>query len=321
MKKILITGCGGFIGSHLAELFLNKGYTVIGIDNFDPFYPKEQKLQNLNLSKEYKNFNFFELDIREPGFYSALPAGIEFVIHLAAKAGVRPSIAAPLEYVSTNITGTLNILEYMRTAGIKKMLFGSSSSIYGNNKKVPFSESDVTDEPISPYAFTKKSCELLNYTYHKLYDLSIVNLRFFTVYGPRQRPDLAIRKFTENIINGKPIHIFGDGSTARDYTYIADICAGIFGAFRYLIGRDAIFDSVNIGNHSPVKLIDLVNVIGNTLNTRPELKFDSMQPGDVDITYADISRAKELFGYTPQTPLEEGIASFVSWYNGNKGIS
>lgn len=319
--KILITGCAGFIGSHLTELFLEKGYTVVGIDNFDPFYAKEQKLKNLNGAKEYKNFSFFELDLRDPGFYTALPAGIDCIIHLAAKAGVRPSIAAPHDYVAANITATLNILEYMRTSGIKKLVFGSSSSVYGNNKKVPFSESDVTDEPISPYAFTKKSCELLNHTYHKLYALSILNLRFFTVYGPRQRPDLAIRKFTESMINGKPIHLFGDGGTARDYTYISDICTGIFNSFNYVNSNDDVFETLNIGNHSPVKLIELVNTIGEVLNKKPELIFDPMQPGDVDITYADISKARKMLGYNPQTPLNEGLTNFVDWYRGIENTS
>ncbi len=314
--KILITGCAGFIGSHVTELFLKKGFTIIGIDNFDPFYSKEQKLQNLNHAKEYKNFSFYDLDISDRGFASALPGGIEFVIHLAAKAGVRPSIDAPFDYVDTNINGTLNMLDYMRKNGVGKMIFGSSSSVYGNNKKVPFSESDVTDDPISPYAFTKKSCELLNHTYHKLYAISILNLRFFTVYGPRQRPDLAIRKFTEHMLGGKAIHLFGNGQTARDYTFISDICNGIFNAFNYMNAQGILFDTLNIGNHSPVKLIDMVNAIAEALDKKPQLIFDPMQPGDVDITYADISKAQKLIDYHPRVPLNEGIASFVDWYRG-----
>jgi UDP-glucuronate 4-epimerase len=312
--KVLVTGCAGFIGSHITELLLEQGHSVIGIDNFDAFYNKEQKLKNLSVANQNKYFQFLEADIVDKNIFSKLPTDIDFVIHLAAKAGVRPSIASPQDYIDTNISGTFNILDWMKQHNITKMIFGSSSSIYGNNKKVPFSESDAVDEPISPYAFTKKSAELLNYTYHHLYNISILNLRFFTVFGPRQRPDLAIRKFTDNILNNKPVHIYGDGSTARDYTYVKDICTGIFGAFDYINSKKNVYDTINIGNSNPVKLLHLVNTIYEVLGKKPNLVFEPMQPGDVDITYADISKAKKILNYNPSTKLQEGISNFVEWY-------
>jgi len=312
--KLLITGCAGFIGSHLTELFLNKGHIVVGVDNFDPFYSKEQKKKNLEIPNSNKNFTFHELDIRNTKGFDGLPRDIEVVIHLAAKAGVRPSIEAPKDYIDTNISGTLNILEWMRHSHIHKLLFASSSSIYGNNKKIPFSESDYVDEPISPYAFTKKACELLNHTYYHLYNIDIINLRFFTVYGPRQRPDLAIHKFVSHILNNKPIHLFGDGSSARDYTFINDTISGIYNAFDFISRNKNVFNTINLGNNKPIKLIELVNCIYETLNKKPDLVFEPMQPGDVDITYSDISKAKQILNYNPSTELKTGIASFVKWY-------
>jgi UDP-glucuronate 4-epimerase len=312
--KVLITGCAGFIGSHLSEYFLTQGHEVVGIDNFDPFYNKEQKKKNLSVSLKNKSFIFSETDITNADALAKLPEGIEAVIHLAAKAGVRPSIIDPQAYTHTNITGTLTILEWMRQRNIHKMVFGSSSSVYGNNKKIPFSESDVVDFPISPYAFTKKSCELLNHSYHHLHGFDIINLRFFTVYGPRQRPDLAIRKFVELISTDKPIQLFGDGSTARDYTYIDDIRNGIYSAFNYTVSNKNVFETINIGNNSPVKLIELVDCIGNALGKKPIISYAAMQPGDVDITFANIEKAKKLLNYNPSTTLQEGIASFITWF-------
>jgi len=312
--KILITGCAGFIGSHLSELLLAQGHSVVGLDNFDPFYNKEQKLKNLAVSYTHKNFSFHQIDICNFSELALLPGDIEFVIHIAAKAGVRPSIEAPVDYLNTNVNGTLNILEWMRKNNTHKMLFASSSSVYGNNKKVPFAESDSVDEPISPYAFSKKACELLNHTYHHLYKMSIINLRFFTVYGPRQRPDLAIRKFVSNIIENKPIHLFGDGSTARDYTFVKDTIGGIYNAFNYMNEHDHVYDIINLGNSKPVKLIELVNCIYEVLGKKPDLIYEAMQPGDVDITFADISKAKRILNYNPSIGLHEGITSFVNWY-------
>ncbi|MGP8215157.1 MAG: GDP-mannose 4,6-dehydratase [Bacteroidia bacterium] len=311
--NVLITGCAGFIGSHVSEYFLKKGHKVIGIDNFDSFYSKEEKEKNLSISLNDSNFTFFELDIRNYDELANLPAQIDIVIHLAAKAGVRPSILDPQAYTDTNIKGTLNILEWMKLNKITKMIFGSSSSVYGNNRKVPFSENDIVDFPISPYAFTKKACELLNYSYHHLYGFDILNLRFFTVYGPRQRPDLAIRKFIELISNDKPIHLFGDGSTARDYTYIDDIRNGIFNSCEYLLSGKNIFEVINLGNNTLVRLNELVNCIADILGKNPLIKYELMQPGDVDVTFADIGKAKSILNYNPSTSLRTGIANFINW--------
>jgi len=315
--KILITGCAGFIGSHLTEALLASGHSVVGIDNFDAFYPKEQKLRNLSDAQKNKNFSFHEIDICHVNEFEVLPQDADIVIHLAAKAGVRPSIMTPKDYIDTNITGTFNILEWMVRHGIKKMVFGSSSSVYGNNKKIPFSESDNVDKPISPYAFTKKAAELLTYNYHHLYKLDIINLRFFTVYGPRQRPDLAIRKFIEKIKVGEPIHLFGDGSTARDYTFVSDIVDGIISAMHFVNSNTNVYETINLGNNSPVKLNDMVSCIYKTINAKPNLVYSPMQPGDVDITYADISKAGRLLNYKPKVSFEEGIKKFVDWLEEN----
>ena len=313
--KVLITGSAGFIGSHVSEYFLSQGHEVVGIDNFDPFYSKERKNKNLAVSLKDKKFTFLELDITNAQAFSSLPSGIELVIHLAAKAGVRPSIQDPQAYTETNIKGTLNILEWMKQSQITKMVFASSSSVYGNNKKVPFAETDVVDFPISPYAFTKKACELLNHTYHHLYNFDIVNLRFFTVYGPRQRPDLAIRKFVDLISNDKPIHLFGDGSTARDYTFINDTRNGIYSACNYVMSNKNVFEIINLGNNSPVKLNELVDCIATILNKKPVIIREPMQPGDVDLTFANIDKAKKLLNYNPSTSLQDGIAAFIKWFN------
>ena len=316
--NILITGVAGFIGSHTAEKFLAGGHSVVGIDNFDPFYPRHFKLQNMETFKENKSFTFFEGDILNKNFVSKLfeENKIEAVIHLAAKAGVRPSIDNIEDYYQTNVTGTLNLLECMRVKGITKMLFASSSSIYGNNMKTPFSEDDRVDNPISPYASTKKSGELLCYVYSHLYGFDISCLRFFTVFGPRQRPDLAIHKFTRLIGEGKPIPIFGDGSTGRDYTYVSDITEGIMCAFRKLEG----YNIFNLGESRVILLKDLIRVIEDRVQKKAVLDFKPKQPGDVEITYADIAKAKTEIGYNPQFDLKTGIDIFVSWYLINESI-
>jgi len=316
--NILITGVAGFIGSHTAEKFLADGHYVVGIDNFDPFYPRHFKLQNMESFKESKSFTFFEGDILNKNFVNKLfeENKIEAVIHLAAKAGVRPSIDNIEDYYQTNVTGTLNLLECMRVKGITKMLFASSSSIYGNNMKTPFSEDDRVDNPISPYASTKKSGELLCYVYSHLYGFDISCLRFFTVFGPRQRPDLAIHKFTRLIGEGKPIPIFGDGSTGRDYTYVSDITEGIMCAFRKLEG----YNIFNLGESRVILLKDLIRVIEDRVQKKAVLDFKPKQPGDVEITYADIEKARTEIGYNPQFDLKTGIDIFVSWYLINESI-
>lgn len=313
--KVLITGVAGFIGSHLADTLLAMGHTIYGIDDFDPFYPKEIKLKNIAGAAAHPNFHFFEFDITEKNNWDILgKEKFDLIYHLAAKAGVRPSIEQPLSYLYTNVEGTLNLLEYMRGTGDTKLVFASSSSIYGNCKTIPFSESALTDEPISPYAFSKKSCELLNYNYHHLYNIDIINLRFFTVYGPRQRPDLAIHKFMNRISAGQPIEIYGDGTTARDYTYIEDIVSGVIKAGDYLAGHKNVFEIVNLGNNSPVMLMDMVDTFKKVLGTDFATVRKPMQDGDVDITYADISKAHRLFGYDPQTSFEDGLTRFVAWH-------
>lgn len=312
--KILITGCAGFIGSHTTEFFLNKNFQVVGIDNFDDFYPKKDKEKNLSNFLQHKNFQFVEMDICKPSDFAKLPKDIDCVIHLAAKAGVRPSIENPSAYIENNINGTFRMLEFMKMNRIKNLVFASSSSVYGNNPKIPFSETDSVDKPISPYAFTKKSCEMMNHTYHHLYQFNIVNLRLFTVFGPRQRPDLAIRKFVEMIKKDEPVTMFGNGETARDYTFVEDIVSGIFGAFEFLQKNKNVFEIVNLGNHSPVKLMDLIHTIYAVLKKEPKIKILPMQQGDVEMTYADISKAKELFNYQPKTSLRKGVEKFIKWH-------
>ncbi len=314
--NILITGVAGFIGSHSAEKFLSKGHTVIGIDNFDPFYGRTFKMHNLeNLTRE-AGFSFFEGDMLGKDFINNLISRhkVEVVVHLAAKAGVRPSMDHIHDYYQTNVTGTINLLECMRANGVNKMLFASSSSIYGNNEKIPFSETDPVDNPISPYASTKKSCELLCHVFTHLYGFDITCLRFFTVFGPRQRPDLAIHKFTRLIEMGKPIPFFGDGSTARDYTYVSDITDGIDCAFQHMKG----YKLYNLGESRIILLKDLIKVIEERLGKKAILDLKPMQPGDAVITFADISKARKEIGYQPQFDLKTGIDNFVTWYLANK---
>jgi len=314
--RILVTGVAGFIGSHLGEKLLSMGHTVIGIDNFDPFYPKKFKVENLKLLNNSSQFSFFEEDIRNRSSITTIFESnkIDVVIHLAAKAGVRPSIDNVGEYYEVNINGTVNLLECMRQNGVSKFIFASSSSVYGNNKKVPFSEIDSVDHPISPYASTKKSGELLCHVYSHLYRFDISCLRFFTVFGPRQRPDLAIHKFTRLIDLDKPLPFFGDGSTARDYTYIDDIIEGIVCSLNKLEG----FHIYNLGESRVITLNELIKTIENILNKEAILDKQPLQPGDVQQTFADITKARKELGYNPKYNLESGIQEFVNWYMENK---
>jgi len=317
MQNILVTGSAGFIGSHLCEALLEKGYRVTGIDNFDPFYNKEYKIYNHNVNLGHPGYTFFEVDLKKKDLLEPAFDSVDVVIHLAGKAGVRPSIEDPQSYIDNNITVTENVLEVMRKRDIRKLLFASSSSVYGNNPNTPWSESLDVNNPISPYAFTKKACELLNHTHHHLYGLDILNLRFFTVFGPRQRPDLAIHKFIKMMFRGEAIPMFGDGSTSRDYTYVKDTIAGITGALNYITENNNVFDTVNLGHHHPVKLTDLINAIGKATGKTPLIEKKPMQPGDVNTTYADIEKARKMFGYNPATSLEEGLARFVDWFREN----
>lgn len=312
--KVLVTGAAGFIGSHLCEALVEARHEVIGIDNFDTFYSREIKMSNLAALMDNSLFTLKEGDIRKIDEYGI--DGCDVVVHLAAKAGVLPSLKSPQEYVSVNVNGTQSILEWMRAKGVKKYVFASSSSIYGNNKKIPFKETDNVDHPISVYAATKKSCELLNHTYHQLFGIDTVNLRFFTVYGPRQRPDLAINKFMTSIQNQQPITMYGDGSSARDYTYVSDTISGILGAVDWVLKKDGVFETFNLGNHSPVALKDLIQGIEESIGTKAKIVQMEMQPGDVDITYADIEKASKYLNYVPQVSIHEGLGRYVKWLAG-----
>lgn len=316
--NILVTGAAGFIGSHVCKYFAGQGHHVTGLDNFDPFYPRKFKELNLDQLKQLAGFSFYEADIRNSKALQDIFSGnkIDVVIHLAAKAGVRPSIESIGEYYDVNINGTVCLLEAMKAHGVKKMLFASSSSVYGNNPKVPFSETDPVDNPISPYASTKKSGELLCHVYTHLHGFDITCLRFFTVFGPGQRPDLAIHKFARLIDEGKPIPFFGDGSTARDYTFIDDIVNGISCAFNNIDG----FRIYNLGESRVIDLKKMVATIEKSLGKSAALNKLPMQQGDVNITYADVSKAKEEIGYNPKYDFETGINKFVEWYNNNKTV-
>lgn len=313
MNTILVTGCAGFIGSHVCALLLSKEFKVIGVDNFDPFYDRAVKESNLAKFKIHPAFKFYEIDITQ-GLDAVDEENILAVIHLAAKAGVRPSIEDPAGYQHVNITGTQKVHEFMQARSVKKLIFASSSSVYGNNKKMPFNEDDPVDNPISPYAFTKKAGELMNYTFHHLYNIDIINLRFFTVYGPGQRPDLAIHKFVKKIENNQPLILFGDGQTARDYTYIDDNVSGIYSALEYCLQNTGVYTTVNLGNNKPVTLIELVDTIYAVMEKEKNVVYEAMQAGDVDITYADISKAATLFNYKPATELAHGIRKFIAWF-------
>lgn len=305
MKKVIITGAAGFIGSNLSARLLKEGYFVIGIDNFDNFYNPEIKRAAVKKLKLSESFRIYEGDIRDKIFINHIfeTEKPELIIHLAARAGVRPSIQEPGLYYDVNVNGTLVLLEAMKSAGIKDMLFASSSSVYGNNKKVPFSELDSVDNPISPYAATKKAGELLCYTYHHLYNFNIFCMRFFTVYGPGQRPEMAIQQFGSKILNGEPVTLFGDGTTRRDYTFIDDITSGLSAAVKRLKG----YEIFNLGNSDTISLLDLVHGIEETLGKKAIINWQPMQPGDVEITYADVDKARKMLDYKPNYPVKKGL--------------
>ena len=318
MASYLITGCAGFIGSHLSETLLKEGHQVVGIDNFDPFYKREIKEQNLKGLLSNTHFQFIEGDLKDSNVFDQIGIDIDIIVHLAAKAGVLPSLKDPIAYLNDNVIATQNLLNLCKERHIMKFVFASSSSIYGNNKSIPFTETDNVDQPISPYAASKKACELITHTAHHLYKLDVVNLRFFTVFGPRQRPDLAIHKFIKLVDEGKEITMYGDGSTSRDYTFVNDTVQGIMGACNYISTHENVYEIVNLGNNTPVKLKDLIATIEKVMNKKVKINHQPMQPGDVDITFANIDKAKKLFGYAPSTSLEDGIASFVKWYHEQK---
>lgn len=312
MGKILVTGGAGFIGSHVSEALLKAGSEVVALDSFDDFYSPALKHRNLEALHGHRGFTLVEGDIRDPklveGVFSSRPPDV--VVHLAARAGVRPSIQEPALYSDVNVTGTTVLLEACRRHGVSKFLFGSSSSVYGNNVKLPFSETDDVDRPISPYAATKRAGELLCATYHELYRLNVFALRFFTVYGPRQRPEMAIHKFTRLIDQGRSVPRFGDGSTRRDYTYISDIVDGVLRAIEQVNG----YEIINLGGSQTTRLSDLIGLIEGGLGRKAIIEAAPGQPGDVVVTEADVGKARRLLGFEPKVHVDEGIARFVEWY-------
>lgn len=318
--KILITGGAGFIGSHVCERLLLDGHSVWVLDDLNPFYDPKIKLTNLDILQQLgRSFEFVQGDITDVPAVNALFTRVKFdqVIHLAARAGVRPSLDNPALYQRVNVEGTTNVLEAARKNGVKKVLIASSSSVYGINAKVPFSEADPISQAISPYAASKLACEALGHVYHHIYGLDVVMLRFFTVYGPRQRPDLAIHKFTRLIEAGKPIPVFGDGSTARDHTHISDIVGGIIACTRREFG----FEVINLGESETVKLSELIEIIEKALGKKALIDRQPTQPGDVPLTFADISKAQMLLGYSPKIKVAQGIPDFVEWFRGNNNLN
>ena len=320
---ILVTGCAGFIGSHLCERLLREGHRVVGIDNLDPFYAGNLKRENLDAVEAAgaeSQWDWVEGDITDPVTYTKaeflLGGSPEAMIHLAAKAGVRPSIADPVGYQKANVEGTQYMLEFARKHAVRQFLFASSSSVYGINPKRPWSESDPELQPISPYASTKLSCEFLGHVYSKLFGIRFLALRFFTVYGPRQRPDLAIRKFMEKIENGETIPVFGDGSTSRDYTYVEDTVDGILRALAY---EQSDFEVFNFGNDAPVSLSEMIATLEEVMGKKAQIDRQGDQPGDVPHTLADISKGRELLGYAPETAFGEGVAKMYAWYRAAEG--
>ncbi len=317
MNNILVTGGAGFIGSHLCERLLSDGARVICLDNFDSFYDPNIKIKNVDGVKK-KSPELFELvtgDIRNPEHLKGIfqENKIDFVVHLAARAGVRPSISDPLLYQDVNIRGTIVLLEACKAHGIKNFIFASSSSVYGENQRVPFTEKDLDIQPISPYGATKRAGELLCYSYHHLYKMNIACLRIFTAYGPRQRPEMAIHKFTRLIDRGEKIPIYGDGSSRRDYTYIEDLIDGILGVIRYHKG----FEIYNLGESQTTSLKELIRLIEKAIGKKANIEMLEPQPGDVSVTYADITKAKRMLKYQPGVKMEEGIKRFVEWYKRN----
>lgn len=315
-KTYLITGGAGFIGSTLAEKLLEDDYKVVIVDNFNDFYNPAIKHQNIKSLEANPDFKLYEVDIRDQAAIQKVfdENHIDTIVHLAAMAGVRPSIENPILYQEVNGIGTQIILEEAKKHNIKNLAMASSSSVYGNCKTVPFTENMIVDFAISPYAATKKANEVMAHVYHKLNDMNIIMLRFFTVYGPKQRPDLAINKFTRLMLSDEEIPMFGDGSTSRDYTYVDDIVDGIIKSCNYLENHSNIYEILNLGSNNPISLKEMITTIADVLNVEPKINQLPMQPGDVDRTFADITKAKSLLGYEPKTTFKQGIENFISWY-------
>jgi len=311
MKHALVTGGAGFIGSHLVDRLLDEGWAVTVVDNFDPFYDPKLKRSYVKRHFDYDAYRLVEADIRDrESLCKQLRDDYDMIVHLAAKAGVRPSIRDPIGYQEVNVAGTQNMLEFARERGIKQFIFASSSSVYGINPNVPWREDDHVLFPISPYASTKVSGELLGHVYSHLYGIRFIALRFFTVYGPRQRPDLAIHNFARRMLRGEPITIYGDGTSRRDYTYIDDVVTGVRRAMDY---TSSTYEIINLGNNRTVSLMEMVRQLEEALGVKAHLEFLPEQPGDVPQTWADISKAERLFGYRPKTPFDQGLKFFKEW--------
>jgi len=316
--KVVVTGAAGFIGSHVCEALIAQGQQVVGVDNFDPFYPRAIKEGNLKSLRSHPAFRLVEADVAR----DALPMdGVAAVLHLAAKAGVRPSLEAPAAYAEANVTGTARVLDAARRAGVGRVVFGSSSSVYGDATPAPFAEDAPALEPISPYAATKRAAELLAHAFAHLYPMRIICLRFFTVYGPRQRPDLAIHRFTDSIARGHPVRMHGDGSSERDYTYISDCVDGVLAALARTeaAGAAGSVELLNIGGGERVRLDRLIALIARALGREARIERHPDQPGDVRLTDADLHRAERALGYRPRVGMEEGIRNFVRWYEETHG--
>ena len=316
-KSVLVTGGAGFIGSHLVERLLARKEHVTVVDNFNDFYDPAIKRANVAEHRDYDNYTLVEGDIRDASLIRRVFENQPFdqVIHCAAMAGVRPSLRNPVLYHEVNLIGTMNVLEAMRQFAVTHLIFASSSSVYGNNEKIPFSENDSVDHPISPYAATKKACELMAHTFHHLYGIRTVCLRFFTVYGPRQRPEMAIHKFTERIWRDEEIEVYAEGRSCRDYTYIDDICDGVIAA-RCL---ECDYEIINLGRSDTILLSDLISKIEQALGKKARPRLMPSQPGDVRRTCADITKARRLLGFDPKTTIDDGIGKFVAWYLEKRG--
>lgn len=314
MTRVLVTGAAGFIGSHLVEGLLAQGDEVIGIDNFDPFYPRAMKERNLAEVGRRNGFAFREQDLLDVPALRALLTPETVLVHLAAKAGVRPSLADPVGYARANVTGTAAVLEAARQAGVSRIVFGSSSSVYGDSTPAPFKEDAVAIVPVSPYAATKRAGELFLGAVAPIYGFKAVSLRFFTVYGPRQRPDLAIHAFARKMVDGEALTLFGDGTQARDYTYCDDIVAGVLAAVAWTGTAPVGVETFNLGGNRSIPTEGMVAEIAQALGVKPKIQWAPMQPGDVQQTSADLTKSGAMLGYAPQTPFPEGIRRFILWF-------
>jgi UDP-glucuronate 4-epimerase len=314
VTRVLVTGAAGFIGSHLVQALAAQGDEVVGVDNFDPFYPRTMKERNLAEVGRPRGFSFSELDLLDVGAMRGLLTPETVIVHLAAKAVVRPSLADPVAYARVNVTGTAAIAEAARQAGVSRIVFGSSSSVYGDSTPVPFREDAVAVVPVSPYAATKRAAELFLGSVAPIYGFRATSLRFFTVYGPRQRPDLAIHAFTRKMVEGRTLTLFGDGTQARDYTYCDDIVAGVLAAIEWTATAPIGVETFNLGGSRPVATEAMVAEIARALGVEPKIEWAPMQPGDVQQTAADLTKSTAVLGYEPKTPFPEGIRRFVRWF-------